>query len=341
MFSSKYKNNRLFDFLTRSKFRVWRRILFILAFIPIALSMAFFVFGNNPEIPISTIYGFGIGLTIVAITFAYLNNSYLAPHYLPKGEYATYTIALLLSGAGFVFLKYIAENQILSSVGIFRQITGITVVDWLSNLTLYSICIASSSISILFNQWMADNARIESLEYKHLKNSIDEIKNRINPQFLYATLDYVSEKVKYDPEQTSETLFNLSELLSYQLYDCRRNSILLESDIEFIRTYLILEQQNSGNRFTFTISVTGKVNQFIPPNLFMPLIEEIMKQQPVKLSIIFNTDNCLIRFECIVPDTDLSLCDFKKSEQRLLLLYGNNIFIGKKNESIKLQFKIC
>jgi sensor histidine kinase YesM len=303
--------------------------------------MPFWSFGGYAEIPLSTIYGFGIGIIAAIMVFVCFNVSYLAPHYLPKGEYFTYIVVLLLLTAGFISLKHIAEDLILLNVGVKRAMNGVTVLEWLSNLMLYTITIASTSITALFKQWMTDNANIENLENKQLKNHLEEFKNRINPQFLYATLDYASEKAKSDPVQTSETLFNLSELLSYQLYDNGRESVLLESDIEFIRNYLTLEQQNSGHGLAFTIWATGRINIFIPPNLFMPLIEVTLKQQPDKLQIRFDVDDEWIRFECITPNTHLSSAGFKKTAQRFELLYGSKIILSKKDESIELHFRIC
>ncbi|MDR1056705.1 MAG: histidine kinase [Prevotellaceae bacterium] len=331
----------IYNFLQAPGFRTRRHILFLIAFIPLGLSMPFWSFGSYAEIPLSIIYGFGIGIIIAIMVFVCFNVSCLAPRYLPKGEYFTYIVVLLLLTAGFISLKYIAEDLILLNFGVKRAMNGVTVLEWLSNLMLYTITIASTSITVLFKQWMTDNARIENLENKQLKNHIEEFKSRINHQFLYATLDYASEKAKSDPVQTSETLFNLSELLSYQLYDNRRDSVLLESDIEFIRNFLMLERQNSGHRLTFTISATGRINIFIPPNLFTPLIEIALRQQPDELRIRFDVDDELIRFECITPNVRLSSTDFKKITQRLELLHGNKIILNKKAAIIELQFRIC
>lgn len=336
-----HRQNVLFDFLTRPGFRVWRHMLFILALIPVGLSQSFFVFGSSAEIPTSTIYSFGVCFAVITIAIVYFNSYYLAPYFLSRGEYASYFIVLLLVVSGFVLVKYMAEYWIFLNAGIMREFNGVTVLDGLSNLMTYTVCIASSSITLLFRQWMADHAKIESLENKQLKNSIDEIKNRIRPTFLYATLDYASEKVKSDPGQTSDTLFKLSELLRYQLYDCTRNKVLLASDIGFIRNYLILEQQNSGNRFSFTLSVTGDSNKFIPPVLFTPWIEEIIGQHPTELFVKFDMDDCLIKFECAGSGIDISPCDFQKAEQKLELLYGSDVVVNKGIDSIALQLRVC
>ena len=154
-------------------------------------------------------------------------------------------------------------------------------------------------------------------------------------------MDYASEKVKFEPKQTSDTLFKLSELLRYQLYDSRRNKVLLESDIQFIRNYLVLERQNSESSFSYTVLVNGDSNKLIPPALFTPWIEEIARQHPTMLHVKFVIDEYSIQLECIVSGMNLSYCDFSKIEQKLVLLYGNDILINKTRDSIELQLKIC
>lgn len=340
MYSDRHKNT-LFDLLTKPAFRLWRHVFFIIAFFPIGLSQAFFVFDGYSEISTHTIYGFGLCLSIMIIGFVYFNIYFLASHFLSRGEYTSYLIALLASVAAFLFLKYTAEYWILSIANIYRGFNGVTLLDGLSNLTLYSICIASGSISLLFKRWLAGIEKIDDLESKQLKNSIEEIKNRIQPNFLYTTLDYASERVKSEPKQASDTLFRLSELLRYQLYDSKRNRVLLESDIEFIRNYLLLERQNSGDELSFTLSVRGNSNKLVSPALFIPWIEEIVKNHPTEIHIEFDVEDCLIKFDCGVSGLDLSLCDFSKIEEKQIALYGNDIEVSIKVDVLKLQLQIC
>src|SRR5690606_10015482 len=127
----------------------------------------------------------------------------------------------------------------------------------------------------------------------------------------------------------------------YQLYDATRNHVLLASDIEFIRHYLLLEQQNSENRFSFTLSVVGDTRKLIPSALFTPWVEEIARQHPAELGVKFEVDDCLIKFACTVSGISLVDCDFQKPRQKLKMLYGDNQVVSKGINSIELQINIC
>lgn len=338
---SNSQENSLFEFLTQPKFKGWRHLLFLMAIVPIAMSQTFYVFGSHTAIPTATIYFFGTGFALIVIAIVYLNRYYLVPRLLSKGKYFDYFIVMLLAVLGFVLVKYLVEYRIFSQIGVTRPFTGVTLLDGLSNLTVYTICITSGSLTLLFKQWREDHAEIEGLENIRLKKSIDDIKNRIRPKFLYATLAYASEQAKSDPGQTSDTLLRLSELLRYQLYDCTRDKVLLATDIEFIRNYLLLEQQNANNEFSFTVSVTGDPNLFVPPALFLPWIEEIIRNNPRGLWVVFDISSCLIEFTCQVSGIDLGSCDFQKTTQRPELLYGDDLEVFKSANSIVLKLNLC
>jgi len=335
------ENNILLYMLTQPRFSGWRHLLIVITFVPIALSQSFFAFGSSAVISTATIYVVGLCLAAATLASVYFNIYYLAPKYLSKGKYASYVIFLLLTVSVLILGKYMVEYLVFSNVGIQKQFNGITLLDALSNMMLYTVCIASSAIAFIFKQWIADNARIESLENRRLKNSIDDIKERIHPRFLYTTLQYASQKVRTEKEQASDTLFKLSELLRYQLYDCTRPRVLLGADIRSVHNYLLLVQRHSENKFSFDLSVEGNTNKLVAPALFTPWMEELIRQNPSALMVNFKIDDCRIQFECLVTGIDVTGCDFEKAVQKTALHYGNNAVIHQEKNAISIQLNLC
>jgi len=300
----------LFDFLIQPRFRVWRHLFVLVAFSFVSIGQSLFVFENQAETLGNGVYWFGIGNTVAMITLFYLNLYFLVPRLLLNNKYIEYFILLLAQVSLYMLLKGVVEFYMLSHVGIVRNFNAVSLLDGLSNLTLYAICIASCSATTFFKQWIADTERINKLENNQLSNSVDEIKSHINPKSLSNVLRYMSEKVKTDPDEASDILFRLSDVLRYELYDCKREKVLLESDIEFIDKYLSLEQLNGQNRFSYTISTTGNVNLFVPPFFFMPVIQKIIEQQPADMQISFDIHTDSVLFECKAsganPATDVA-----------------------------------
>jgi hypothetical protein len=302
--------NLLYDFLIEPGFRTGRHVLFTVTFSFIAIGQSLFVFGDQPAVSGSKIYLYAAGNTIVITAFAYMNLYFLAPRLLLKNRYAEYFMVLLAATTIYLICKGIIESRMLAGMGITRNFTWVTALDVFSNLALYAICIASSSITVLFRQWIADTERINGLKNRQLKAGVDELKNRINPKSLSGVLEYVSEQVKTNPEEASEILFRLSDVLRYELYDCKREKVLLDSDIEFIDKYLALEQLNRPG-FKYKTVGKGRTNPFIPPFSFLPVIQELIERQPAHMLLIFDADDKSVHFRCEVSGAGLPAgCDF-------------------------------
>lgn len=291
--------NLLYHLLTEPRFRPLRHLLLIAVLICVAFGQSFSAFGSHTRALGNPVCFFGITLTAVYIALTYFNLYYLAPRLLLKNKYAEYILTLIAITAGILAAKYLAESRMLAAAGIERTFNAVTLLDNLSNLTLTSICIAGSLITLLFQQWITDSNRIGNLENNRLKSSITELKEHINPAFLFRTIRYASEEVKTQPEKVSAMLFRLSELLRYQLYDCKREKVLLKSDIDFVNAYLLLEQQ-VREHFTCDLSVTGQANRLIRPFVFMPFIQDILKRNPAHLSVRFSIGHDLTELECTV-----------------------------------------
>lgn len=310
-------NNVLFDFMTQARFRVWRHVLYAIALAPIALSQSFFVLGNVEGMSERTIYLFGIGFSITIIAFAYFNRYYLTPRFSLSGSYVIHVIIAFLFLFGIIAAKYFVESLL---IGEARLVNGVTVLDWISNTTLYAVCIASSSIAVFFRGWIKDHHQIENLENTRLKNDIDEFKNQVNPQLLHDSLAYAAAKTKTDPRQTSDFLFRLSELLRYQLYDFKRPRAVLRAELTFMRNYLALRQEIAPFDFSYTVTNAGSTNLFVVPGLFIPLIDATLDRRPGTLSVHVKTAGQELVFECAASGVDLSGCDLSQTEQQLTFL---------------------
>ncbi len=333
MFAVEY-DNVLFSFLMQPRFRIWRHIFFVLALVLLAVSQSFFVLGSVEGVSVHTIYRFGFSFSLVWIMFVYFNIYWLTPRYLLKHRYTAYLFAFSFGILGIVVVKFFAESQVVGA----RMVNGVTILDWLSNAVLYGICIVSSSVTVLLRAWVKDNRQIETLENKKLKRNIEEFKSHINPRLLYATLDHAAATAKTEPGLTSGTLFKLSELLRFQLYDSKREKVVLESEVSFLRNYLHLQKKTSQQAFIYTLSTEGNLNRLTPPALFIPVLEMVLEQQPEDIRLHLHVDGDCIRFHCTCQGADLLPCNLLPLEQRMEML-GYNVQIEKTTATITIT--IC
>jgi len=330
----------LYKLFTDPRFRIWRHTLLALTFIFVAIGQSLIVFGEHVSaISSNTLYWFA-ALNIVGLSsLVYFNLIILTRHILLKRKYVEYLLCLLAVISVYLFIKGAVEIRILADIGVDRKFNGILLLDGVSNLMIYAVCIAGGSVSVLFGQWTTDTQQITNLQNRQLKSSVEKLKNQVNPKFLSDTINYVIDKIKTDPKEAPAILLRLSKILRYGLYDCMREKVLLKSDIEHINNYLSLNQLSSKSKYIYAISVTGDTGIFIAPFLFMPIVQRILEQQPADVQLKFDITDAMIAFECKVHGIDLTGCDFSEEEQRLEMFYQK---VGNRNrESVKYSLERC
>lgn len=308
------KNNIVYEFLTEPRFGLGRRVLIVAMLIGCSFGQVFLMFGEQIESIGYVAYMIGVGLALLYALLLYFNVNYLVPRLLFRGKYVEY-FTLLLVGTAIIllFVRIFVKPPILCPSGIIKSFNVVSLLDILSSLDIAAICITSSLIPALIRQWLIDTRNISNLENRRLKSTIDEFKNHINTELLYDIIENASEQVKTAPDKASDMIISLSELLRYELYDCKREKVILHSDIEFTRNYLSLVAQISAS-FGYSVSVTGNTNLFVPPFQFLSFIQEILRKQPGKLDVYYEIGSTTIELRCEISRCNLSETKFMRFE---------------------------
>lgn len=309
----------------------------------------------------------------------YFNLLYLTPRYLLKQEYLTY-ILCLSGGLIVVFALQATQEYTVSAVlhipNIFTGYPKIAfVMDYLSSFPLTLLSIIGGSMTVLLRLWILENQRVMQLEKIRLQTEIEHLKEQISPSMLFRVLHYSGEQALVNPGKASKMLMKLSQILRYQLYDCNREKVLLNTEIKFLTNYLELEQLVSG-KFDFRINASGETGRtFIFPLLFIPFIQYAVKQteaqeaQPASIEISLEAENDTVLFNCqvkgrgqvdegtrgqgslrhtadiaqpLVPSSPCPLVSYQelnKIRQRLDLQYGEQYQLEVNRQSIRLELK--
>lgn len=103
------------------------------------------------------------------------------------------------------------------------------------------------------------------------------LKSQINPLFLFNTFESIRTLIKTKPDKAIYSIENLSEIMSYMLYDTTAERVPLDKEINNIRKYLNLQSIRYNKEF-IKFSVHGNmVGIYVPPLIFMPIIENVFK----------------------------------------------------------------
>ncbi|MDN3587589.1 histidine kinase [Pedobacter aquatilis] len=286
------------DLFTHRKYSYYRHIG-----IWITYWLIFIISYESPNAvePYATYFKIGISFTL--FIQAYLNMYWLVPVYLFRKKFVIYltvllvmliSFSLIIGLAGFLMreleLKY-APKQLFDP-----------------KPTMYFafalVFVAASSAIKFFQRWIEDTREITELTQVNIRSELEQLKNQVNPHFLFNMLNNANVLIGKDPHKASQVLMSLSDLLRYQLYDSARPEVLLTSDINFLNDCLNLEMIRRDH-FDFIISKEGNLSGIqIPPFLFITFVENAIKHsqdadKPSYVQVYFDTTDGWINFKCV------------------------------------------
>ncbi|WP_100378381.1 sensor histidine kinase [Chryseobacterium geocarposphaerae] len=273
------------QFLISSRYRIFRHLLLV-------FMISTVLYNSTSEITEPTLV-----LLFVLLLF-YINMYVLVPKLLFNNKYVLYILSIL----GIVAISVFAGTSLSDSGA-----DGLNIPLFVA---LVLILVSASASIKFFQKWVVDKQVIYALEKSKITTELDQLKNQINPHFLFNMLNNANVLTKKDPEKASQVLMKLSDLLRYQLYDSSREFVFLTSDIHFLEDFLNLEQVRRDN-FDFLISKEGNLSGVqIPPLLFISFVENAVKHnndssKPSYVNLFFEVKNNELHFKCInsKPDT--------------------------------------
>lgn len=118
-----------------------------------------------------------------------------------------------------------------------------------------------------------------ALEKSELESSLrqaelETLRTRLNPHFLFNTLQNISVLAEHDPPLASEMLSRLSDLLRAAFRSDFQAEIPLETELELTRAYLDIERIRFGDRLTIAVDLADDtVHALVPALVLQPLVE--------------------------------------------------------------------
>ena len=130
---------------------------------------------------------------------------------------------------------------------IVRVFAGFQVLD---GVILYASIAAVSYVIRIAKRLREQEARAARAESLRMRAELAAIRGRLNPHFLFNTLHTLTALVRRDPETAEQALERFGDMLRYVL-DVKRSAredVTLADELQFVRSYLSLEQLRLGDR---------------------------------------------------------------------------------------------
>jgi two-component system LytT family sensor kinase len=107
---------------------------------------------------------------------------------------------------------------------------------------------------------------------------LQALRMQINPHFLFNTLNTIAALVRENPDAAERMIVRLSELLRRTLDRGDVQEVPLREELDFLRSYLEIEQMRFPDRLTVTFDIEPKANELLVPHLILqPLVENALR----------------------------------------------------------------
>lgn len=131
---------------------------------------------------------------------------------------------------------------------------------------------------VLFSLLLGIRQRLFLTQQDKLNAELLSLKAQINPHFLFNTLNSIYALAVKKDDKTADAVINLSELMRYIIKEAHNNKVSLQNELNYITSYVDLQQSRLGNTARIYLNVTGNPDgKEIAPLILITFIENAFK----------------------------------------------------------------
>ncbi len=284
------------------------------------------------------------------VLFFYINALVLIPRFVYKNKYGLFVIIQfvilieLLTQSALLF-GAMSENEHFE---LGRHI--------LFNFFIYLFFLScSTAYQVVKDKIKADRIKAEK-ENENLKTELSLLRSQASPHFMFNVLNNMVALARKKSDLLEPSLIKLSSLMRYMLYDSGEEKVTLENEIEYLQSYIDLQQQRFGAKLKLNVSFYPADKPYqLEPMLLIPFVENAFKhgtgmiEDPI-IDINLRAENNMLNFTVqnkYDPASEeekdqtqgIGLANVKR---RLNLLYGThqNLLISERDNWFIISLQI-
>jgi two-component system, LytTR family, sensor kinase len=126
---------------------------------------------------------------------------------------------------------------------------------------------------------MADRQNREALLLQQVTEAeLRALRAQINPHFLFNSLNTIANLIVTNPALAETMTLRLSKVFRHVLAQSSQPVIPIRDEIEFVRTYLEIEEARFGTRLQVEINVSPEAErEYVPSLILQPVVENALK----------------------------------------------------------------
>lgn len=204
----------------------------------------------------------------------YINLLWLIPKFFKKRRFLLFFILQVANILLFIMLNYFTSH-------IFEEEHPEFISEAIAEMILVSLFLIVTTLLKFMRDAIAlqdAEIRMKEVEGQKVRTELQALKSQVNPHFFFNTLNGLYSLSLDKSEKTPDMILKLSELMRYVIYESQDNQVPLKRQIDFLKSYVYLEQMRSDENLSLTFNVKGDyLNTRIDPLLFIAFIENAFK----------------------------------------------------------------
>ena len=190
--------------------------------------------------------------------------------------------ALVFSIAHVAFVSWLEAGERSVQTGellTFNYLFGKLLISYtLSNILKYWIIVLGYLGWHYYKAYRERERQTAALATELVQARLQALRMQINPHFLFNTLNTISALIHENPDAADRMIVRLSELLRRTLDRGDVQEVPLREELEFLRSYLEIEQMRFPDRLTVTFDIEPKAQDLLVPHLILqPLVENALR----------------------------------------------------------------
>lgn len=309
-----------------------------------------------------------LSILFIAIQINTVNGSLVINLYILIGGYILIPSVISFYGSYFILFRLFIQKINKGKLALFSLsllvISSLIALANISSLTdSPQVLLEIGLVSLLLNSfnalvgfilhsfisWFTDLKKKEELRQKTETLELEMLKLKLDPHFLFNTINNIDVLIETDPKKASEYIVKLSSVLRFYLYKTSDSMIQLSDEIRYIQEYIDLQKIRTTNRNFINLTIEGtSESKKIFPMVFIPFIENAFKHSQNKKTDVINIQISIlekqVHFKCHnkLKRTEIATKGIGNLliEKRLKLIYGDTYELNVKTSEVDYAIEL-
>lgn len=152
-------------------------------------------------------------------------------------------------------------------------------------VAVYWVVLAADHAMRYYGEVRTQEVRATRLEAQVAQARLTALRMQLHPHFLFNTLNSIVVLMRSRPADAEHMVHRLSDLLRVTLDGDPAHEVALQEELEFLGSYLAIEEARFGDRLTVRFEIADDVRDALVPGMILqPLVENAVRYGIAPLS---------------------------------------------------------